>query len=60
MKRWQLFQSPDGDFVYSDPRAIRSTALWGIRFQSPDGDFVYSDVHFGVSLPVGVRLVSIP
>ena len=38
------FQSPDGDFVYSDE------VPWSVRyaskemFQSPDGDFVYSDM----------------
>ncbi len=39
------FQSPDGDFVYSD-RAYRDMKeADAAGFQSPDGDFVYSDVR---------------
>ena len=37
------FQSPDGDFVYSDRRAEARLLEEGYVFQSPDGDFVYSD-----------------
>ena len=37
------FQSPDGDFVYSDPCAWVWRGSQNIGFQSPDGDFVYSD-----------------
>ena len=41
--RDEEFQSPDGDFVYSDRCRHSSPALPGSVFQSPDGDFVYSD-----------------
>ena len=37
------FQSPDGDFVYSDAPYIRTPLTDAREFQSPDGDFVYSD-----------------
>ena len=37
------FQSPDGDFVYSDRPGSRIMPLPADLFQSPDGDFVYSD-----------------
>ena len=37
------FQSPDGDFVYSDLRRGVQTNAAMVEFQSPDGDFVYSD-----------------
>ncbi len=37
------FQSPDGDFVYSDLVGLGIIGAMAGRFQSPDGDFVYSD-----------------
>ena len=37
------FQSPDGDFVYSDTPHQRMDEGGSKEFQSPDGDFVYSD-----------------
>ena len=37
------FQSPDGDFVYSDWVRFRPGSGPTCTFQSPDGDFVYSD-----------------
>ena len=37
------FQSPDGDFVYSDAGSTLSQTTMRLLFQSPDGDFVYSD-----------------
>ena len=37
------FQSPDGDFVYSDACDGCGKEIEDDRFQSPDGDFVYSD-----------------
>ena len=37
------FQSPDGDFVYSDASKWDSCSPSIEVFQSPDGDFVYSD-----------------
>ena len=37
------FQSPDGDFVYSDLLEFMVVGPWVLVFQSPDGDFVYSD-----------------
>ena len=44
-----LFQSPDGDFVYSDDSGV-AVPLWAvILFQSPDGDFVYSDLIWFLS-----------
>ena len=39
----ETFQSPDGDFVYSDARLDSGHSGLVIEFQSPDGDFVYSD-----------------
>ena len=39
----KLFQSPDGDFVYSDVGEPPNSQTVSHRFQSPDGDFVYSD-----------------
>ena len=39
-----LFQSPDGDFVYSDTQHGDLSYNGGHLFQSPDGDFVYSDM----------------
>ena len=47
-----MFQSPDGDFVYSDEFCRISSAGCGSTFQSPDGDFVYSDKCF---LRTGLR-----
>ena len=41
------FQSPDGDFVYSDKVDLRSKSTVAGPFQSPDGDFVYSDLGRG-------------
>ena len=42
-RRSPTFQSPDGDFVYSDGGSVPRCG-WGLGvFQSPDGDFVYSD-----------------
>ena len=37
------FQSPDGDFVYSDEYMVGEGEDDLRKFQSPDGDFVYSD-----------------
>ena len=37
------FQSPDGDFVYSDLQQVQARRCARTAFQSPDGDFVYSD-----------------
>ena len=37
------FQSPDGDFVYSDVVPALLVVFMLFPFQSPDGDFVYSD-----------------
>ena len=37
------FQSPDGDFVYSDLKKTNAEMSVEEKFQSPDGDFVYSD-----------------
>ena len=39
------FQSPDGDFVYSDNPHHERVSISHDEFQSPDGDFVYSDVR---------------
>ena len=39
-----MFQSPDGDFVYSDEAQDAPNDTEVGTFQSPDGDFVYSDV----------------
>ena len=41
------FQSPDGDFVYSDMASTGDWKYLGFVFQSPDGDFVYSDGEIG-------------
>ena len=38
-----MFQSPDGDFVYSDLDDFFDEIYESSPFQSPDGDFVYSD-----------------
>ena len=38
-----MFQSPDGDFVYSDKPDQHHSEGHVFLFQSPDGDFVYSD-----------------
>ena len=38
------FQSPDGDFVYSDAGSRFGIGGGAAEFQSPDGDFVYSDL----------------
>ena len=55
-----LFQSPDGDFVYSDYGVCFLSARWHEKFQSPDGDFVYSDtVRPATSCP-WIATVSIP
>ena len=50
--RRNKFQSPDGDFVYSDCDSCKDLAECKKRFQSPDGDFVYSDI--GLLVVAGV------
>ena len=43
MNEYYKFQSPDGDFVYSDWSTLLLLEREFGVFQSPDGDFVYSD-----------------
>ena len=54
------FQSPDGDFVYSDPTATVNPTGVLSSFQSPDGDFVYSDRVVGKIREGALVRVSIP
>ena len=54
------FQSPDGDFVYSDAAERIASNGGGEEFQSPDGDFVYSDISGCLGARGDSLLVSIP
>ena len=59
-RRNPKFQSPDGDFVYSDDRDFTLDDGGEWSFQSPDGDFVYSDVEPTVQRPTIDRMFQSP
>ena len=55
-----MFQSPDGDFVYSDWEDAEEVRERRREFQSPDGDFVYSDYFTWTDGQAEWENVSIP